>query len=108
MKALVMTTPGNPDVLQVQELPIPTIDGRQLLVRLRAAGINPLDTKLRARGTYFPERMPAILGCDGAGIVEATGPETRGFKVGDAVYFCNGGIGGHPGTLTMGLSSITL
>jgi len=98
MKALVMTTPGNPDVLQVQELPIPTIDGRQLLVRLRAAGINPLDTKLRARGTYFPERMPAILGCDGAGIVEATGPETRGFKVGDAVYFCNGGIGGHPGT----------
>jgi NADPH2:quinone reductase len=98
MKALVMTAAGNPDVLQVQELPIPTIHGRQLLVRLKAAGINPLDTKLRARGTYFPERMPAILGCDGAGIVEAIGPETQAFKTGDAVYFCNGGIGGHPGT----------
>jgi len=98
MKALVMTAPGNPDVLQVRELPIPTIHGRQLLVRLKAAGINPLDTKLRARGTYFPERMPAILGCDGAGIVEAAGPEVQNFKQGDAVYFCNGGIGGHPGT----------
>jgi NADPH2:quinone reductase len=98
MKALVMTAPGNPDVLEVQELPIPTIQGRQLLVRLKAAGINPLDTKLRSRGTYFPERMPAILGCDGAGIVEAVGPDVSDFKVGDAVYFCNGGIGGHPGT----------
>ena len=77
MKALVMTAPGNPDVLQVRELPIPSIHGRQLLVRLKAAGINPLDTKLRARGTYFPERMPAILGCDGAGIVEAAGSEPK-------------------------------
>jgi len=98
MKALVMTAAGAPDVLQVRDLPNPTPGGRQLLVRLKAAGINPLDTKLRARGTYFPERMPAILGCDGAGIVEAIGPEARQFKAGDAVYFCNGGIGGHPGT----------
>ncbi len=98
MKALVMTAAGAPDVLQVRDLPTPTPEGRQLLVRLKAAGINPLDTKLRARGTYFPERMPAILGCDGAGIVEAIGPEARQFKAGDAVYFCNGGIGGHPGT----------
>ena len=98
MKALVMTAPGAADVLQERELPTPTIHGRQLLVRLKAAGVNPLDTKLRARGTYFPERMPAILGCDGAGIVEATGPEVQQYQAGDAVYFCNGGIGGHPGT----------
>ena len=98
MKALVMTAAGTPDVLQVRDLPTPTPKGRQLLVRLKAAGINPLDTKLRARGTYFPERMPAILGCDGAGLVEATGPDAQQFKTGDAVYFCNGGIGGHPGT----------
>jgi NADPH2:quinone reductase len=98
MKALVMTAAGKPDVLQVRDLPTPTPNGRQLLVRLKAAGINPLDTKLRSRGTYFPERMPAILGCDGAGIVEAVGPDVSSFKVGDAVYFCNGGIGGHPGT----------
>jgi NADPH2:quinone reductase len=67
-------------------------------VRLKAAGVNPIDTKLRARGTYYPERMPAILGCDGAGVVEAVGNGVSRFKPGDAVYFCNGGIGGHPGT----------
>jgi NADPH2:quinone reductase len=98
MKALVMTSPGEPQVLQMRELPTPTVHGRQLLVRLKAAGVNPVDTKLRARGTYFPDRMPAVLGCDGAGLVEAVGPETQNFKVNDAVYFCNGGIGGEPGT----------
>lgn len=98
MKVAMMTKAGGPDVLQLRELPIPTAQGRQLLVRLKAAGVNPLDTKLRARGTYYPERMPAVLGCDGAGIVEETGPDSQRFKAGDAVYFCNGGIGGHPGT----------
>ena len=98
MKAVVMTAAGKLDVLQLQDLPMPAIQGRELLVRLKAAGVNPVDTKLRARGTYFPERMPAVLGCDGAGIVEAAAPETRGFSIGDALYFCNGGIGGHPGT----------
>jgi NADPH2:quinone reductase len=98
MKAVVMTAPGKPEVLQLQELPVPAIRGGELLVRLKAAGVNPLDTKLRARGTYFPERMPAVLGCDGAGIVEALGPDVQDFEIGDAVYFCNGGIGGHPGT----------
>jgi NADPH2:quinone reductase len=41
--------------------------------------------------------MPAILGCDGAGIVEAVGVQVQRFKVGDEVYFCNSGIGSHPG-----------
>lgn len=99
MKAMVMTAPGGPEVLQLREVPTPAVSGpRELLVRLKAAGVNPVDTKLRARGTYFPNRMPAILGCDGAGIVEAAGPEALRFKPGDAVYFCNGGIGDQPGT----------
>src|SRR3569833_1587396 len=42
--------------------------------------------------------MPAILGCDGAGVVEATGTEVQRYRPGDAVYFCSGGIGSHPGT----------
>ncbi len=41
--------------------------------------------------------MPAILGCDGAGVVEVVGQAVRRFRPGDEVYFCNGGIGGHPG-----------
>jgi len=98
MKAIVFDTPGDPEVLQLQEWPDPTVQqGRELLVRLKAAGVNPIDTKLRKRGTFYPEQMPAILGCDGAGVVEAVGDEVQNFQVGDAVYFCNGGLGGHPG-----------
>ena len=97
MKAMVMTAVGGPEVLELQEVATPLPRGRELRVRLRAAGVNPVDTKLRAGGTFFPERMPTILGCDGAGIVDAVGTEATRFKAGDAVYFCNGGIGGHPG-----------
>ncbi len=93
-----MTATGGPEVLGLRDLPLPKLRGpRDLLVRLRAAGVNPVDTKLRTRGTFYPERMPAILGCDGAGVVEAVGTGVRRFRVGDEVYFCNGGIGGETG-----------
>jgi NADPH2:quinone reductase len=93
-----MTEPGGPDVLALRELPDPRVTrDDELLVRLMAAGVNPVDTKLRRRGTYFPDRPSPVLGCDGAGIVAAVGPAVRAFKPGDEVYFCNGGIGGHPG-----------
>ncbi len=79
-------------------MPEPTLQqDTELLVRLKAAGVNPIDTKLRQRGTFFPDRLPAILGCDGAGIVEAVGAAVHQFRPGDEVYFCNGGLGGHPG-----------
>lgn len=99
MKAILMHQPGGPEVLQATDVPTPEIsDPNQVLVRLRAAGVNPIDTKLRSRGTYFPDRMPAILGCDGAGVIEAAGDRVSRFRVGDEVYFCNGGIGGDSGT----------
>jgi NADPH:quinone reductase len=98
VKAVLMTAAGNPEVLQVHAVPDLSVQrDSELLVRLRAAGVNPIDTKLRQRGTFYPEQMPAILGCDGAGIVEAVGSGVQQFQVGDEVYFCNGGLGGHPG-----------
>ncbi|MBI3776787.1 MAG: zinc-dependent alcohol dehydrogenase family protein [Gammaproteobacteria bacterium] len=98
MHAVVMTAAGGPEVLQWRDLPVPDIQHpHQLRVAIKAAGINPVDTKLRKRGTYYPDQLPAILGCDGAGIVDATGAQVTRFKAGDAVYFCNGGIGGAPG-----------
>ncbi|MDJ0618224.1 MAG: zinc-dependent alcohol dehydrogenase family protein [Calothrix sp. MO_192.B10] len=98
MKAVVMTAPGTPEVLRIQEVPKPSVLGdTELLVKLIAAGINPIDTKLRQRGTFYPEQMPAILGCDGAGIVEAVGTGVGDFSVGDEVYFCHGGLGAHQG-----------
>ncbi len=94
MKAMVMTAAGKPEVMQLQDVTEPTIEQpNQILVRLKAAGVNPIDTKIRNRGTFYPEQMPAILGCDGAGIVQAVGSQVRQFKPGDEVYFCAGGLG---------------
>ena len=98
MKAILMTTAGDPHVLKLADIPEPTIQSpTEILVRIKAAGINPIDTKLRSRGTFHPDRLPSILGCDGAGIVEAIGIGVTKFKIGDQVYFCNGGLGAHQG-----------
>ncbi|MDD5300763.1 MAG: zinc-dependent alcohol dehydrogenase family protein [Gallionella sp.] len=98
MKAILMTAAGNADVLQLREIETPGLPSpHHLLVKLAAAGVNPIDTKLRTKPVYYPDNLPAILGCDGAGIVEEIGGAVSRFKVGDAVYFCNGGIGDEPG-----------
>ncbi len=99
MKAIVFETPGSPSVLKLQDISAPTIQTEtEVLVRLRAAGVNPIDTKLRSRGTFYPEKTPHVLGCDGAGVVEAVGAGVQSFQVGDEVFFCNGGLGGSIGT----------
>ncbi len=98
MKAILMTAAGDTSVLQYCEIAKPDLPSpHHLRVKLAAAGVNPLDAKLRAKPAYHPDKLPAILGCDGAGLVEETGAEVTRFKVGDAVYFCNGGIGDEPG-----------
>ncbi len=98
MKAILMTAAGSPDVLQLREVPKPDLPSpHHVRVKLAAAGINPLDTKLRAKPAYYPDQLPAILGCDGAGIVDAIGNGVTRCKIGDAVYFCNGGLGDEPG-----------
>jgi len=98
MKAIFATAPGSADVLQLRDIPKPELSSQHhLRVKLAAAGVNPIDTKLRAKPVYYPDKLPAILGCDGAGIVEQTGKAVTRFKVGDEVYFCNGGLGGNLG-----------
>ncbi|MFA9461795.1 zinc-dependent alcohol dehydrogenase family protein [Thiohalorhabdus methylotrophus] len=98
MKAVVMPTPGGPEVLEEREVADPVrSDERDLLIRLKAAGINPVDTKMRGGGSYGSGGAPVILGCDGAGVVEEAGPGCQRFQPGDAVYFFNGGIGTEPG-----------
>jgi NADPH2:quinone reductase len=68
-----------------------------MVVRLAAAGVNPVDTKIRTRGVFVPDGLPAVLGCDGAGVVEAVGEEVTRFSPGDEVWFCHGGLGGSEG-----------
>ena len=98
MKAILMTAAGGPEVLQLCEIATPDLPSpHHLRVKLSAAGVNPLDAKLRTKPVYFPDRLPAILGCDGAGVVDEAGSAVTRFKTGDEVYFCNGGIGDEPG-----------
>lgn len=98
MKAVLMNAPGEPDVLQIKEVPEPEFYGpSDVLVRLRAAGVNPVDTKVRRSHMYHPGNLPAVLGCDGAGVVEQVGPTVTRFKPGDEVFFFNNGLGGPPG-----------
>jgi len=98
MKAIVMTAVGNPEVLQAREIPIPDLpDESHCLVRLAAASVNPLDCRIRRLNMFHPNYFPAVLGCDGAGVIERAGSECTRFKPGDEVYFFNGGLGGTQG-----------
>jgi len=93
MRAVLMQKAGEPEVLQITEVDKPACDSNEVLVQVMAAGVNPVDTKLRAKGLFMPGEFPAILGCDGAGIVEAVGADVTRFQPGDPVYYCYGGLG---------------
>lgn len=94
MKAILLTGAGGVENLVLSDVSKPTLQhSKQLLVKLHAAGLNPVDYKLRNRGGFKPEKLPIILGCDGAGVIEEIGEEVSRFKKGDEVYFWNGGLG---------------
>jgi NADPH2:quinone reductase len=98
MKAVLMTEKGGPEVLQLQDIAEPEITHpAQVKVRLKAAGINPIDTKVRANGLFYKDALPAVLGCDGAGTIVAVGDDVTRYKAGDEVWFCNGGLGKEQG-----------
>ncbi|TIS94719.1 MAG: NADP-dependent oxidoreductase, partial [Mesorhizobium sp.] len=86
MRAVTQNTVGEPDVLFVAEQPAPSPKASEVLVRVKAAGINPVDGAVRAG--YFPliGEPPFILGWDISGTVEALGTGVTAFKVGDAVF----------------------
>jgi NADPH2:quinone reductase len=95
MQAIIMRETGGPEVLKLENLPDPQIvSPTQVRVKLAAAGVNPIDIKLRNRGVFMPDGLPAILGCDGAGVVVETGSEASTSREGDEVWFCHGGLGG--------------
>ena len=89
MKAIRLPAFGAAELLELQDVPTPVAGPRQLLVRVIAAGVNPVDWKIRsgALAALFPVKTPATLGWDAAGIVAATGAEVHGFAPGDAVFF---------------------
>ena len=86
MKAIRVTAFGGPDVLRLEEVPTPNPGPGEVLVRIHASGINPVETYIRA-GKYarLPE-LPYTPGNDGAGVVEEVGTDVTKFKAGDRVY----------------------
>jgi NADPH2:quinone reductase len=98
MKAYIVETPNGP--FQQVEVATPEPSPDQVLVKISASGVNPLDTKIRAgEGGHAKQPLPAILGLDMAGIVAAVGSNVTVFKPGDEVYGMVGGVAGLPGTL---------
>ncbi|HEU5313651.1 MAG TPA: NADPH:quinone reductase, partial [Candidatus Udaeobacter sp.] len=86
MKAIRVHEFGGPEVLQLEEVPMPQPGPGEVVVRMHAIGVNPVETYIRA-GTYA--RLPALPytpGNDGAGVVEQVGPDVNEFKPGDRVY----------------------
>jgi NADPH:quinone reductase-like Zn-dependent oxidoreductase len=88
MKAVRIHEYGNASVLKFEDAPMPVISANEVLVRVVAASVNPVDWKIRAGylKEMIPYALPLTLGWDVSGVVEAIGAEVTRFKVGDAVY----------------------
>jgi NADPH2:quinone reductase len=98
MKAAYIEQTGSPDVIRVGELPEPQVGPDQVLMRVHAAAVNPIDTYVRSGAVSFELPMPFILGCDAAGVVERVGDRVGQFRVGDRVWCTNQGLLGRQGT----------
>jgi NADPH2:quinone reductase len=85
MKAIRVHSFGDPEVLKWEETPNPTVGAGQVLVRVKAVGVNPVETYMRS-GNYGPQKFPFTPGNDAAGLVEAVGEGVTNFKAGDRVY----------------------
>jgi NADPH2:quinone reductase len=86
MRAIRVSQFGEPEVLKLEEVPTPSPAAGQVLVHMRAAGVNPYDTYMRA-GTYAVKPpLPYTPGSDAAGVVESVGPGVTKVKAGDRVY----------------------
>lgn len=98
MRALVLESAHGDFVLK--QVARPVAGPGQVLVRIHASGVNPLDSKIRTGSApHARQPLPAVLGMDLAGVVEAIGTEVERIRVGDEVYGLTGGVGGHQGSL---------
>ena len=90
MKAIVINEFGGPETLMLKELPKPKFGDNEVLIKVKAAGLNPVDTKIRS-GNHISCKnlqLPAILGKDMSGVIEAVGSNVTTFQPGDEVFGC--------------------
>ena len=92
VRTIVVRTFGNPDVMRVEEQPIPDPGPTQVLVRVRAAGVNPVDAYIRGGTHGRRPTLPYTPGFDGAGDVERVGDQVGAFRPGDRVYIAGDNV----------------
>jgi NADPH2:quinone reductase len=97
MRAIRVHEFGGPEVLRLDDLPDPTPQAHEVVVRLCAAGVNPVDTYIRAGAYARKPVLPFVPGSDGAGTIEEVGAEVRAVEPGDRVYVLKPGTA-QPGT----------
>ena len=98
MKAAYIQQTGPSEGIVFGELPKPKPTGAQVLVKIKAVSVNPIDTYVRSGLVPMPLTFPFIPGCDLAGVVEALGPQASRFRPGDRVWGSNQGVLGRQGT----------
>jgi NADPH2:quinone reductase len=98
MKAAYIDRPGSPESIVFGELPDPVPGPGQVLVRVGAVAVNPIDTYIRSGMIAATLPRPYVIGCDLAGTVVAVGPQATRFKPGDRVWGSNQGLKGRQGT----------
>jgi NADPH2:quinone reductase len=86
MKAIRVHEFGNPEVMKIEEIPDPRPDAGQVIVRVHAVGVNPVDTYIRSGQYPLKPDMPYTPGMDASGVVESTGDGIKNLKPGDRVY----------------------
>ncbi len=97
MRAAYIEQTGPPDVIKVGELPRPVPGPGQVLVRVSAAALNPVDLYIRSGMVAMPLAFPYVIACDVAGTIEEVGPNCHQFQVGDRVWGSNQGLLGRQG-----------
>ena len=100
MPAIVLRQFGGTEHFVLSQIPRPAPAAGQVLVRVKASSVNPVDTKIRSGMlAAIAPADPCVLGCDMAGIVAECGAGVTDFSPGDEVYGCAGGVKGSPGAL---------
>ena len=98
MKAAFIRQTGSPDVIEFGELPIPDLDPADVLIKVGAVSVNPIDTYIRAGTVKMATSFPYVIGCDLAGTVERCGSQVQRFRPGDRVWGSNQSLFGRRGT----------
>jgi NADPH2:quinone reductase len=89
---------GAPSVIEYGELPTPEPGATEVLIRVGAVSVNPIDTYIRSGAVSMASQFPYIIGCDLAGTVERCGSSVKRFQLGDRVWGSNQGLFGRQGT----------